>query len=52
MKRDYKICARCIMDTTDPDITFDEDGVCSHCHRYGATVQSTAYLKKREPDAL
>lgn len=22
------------MDTTDPDITFDADGVCSHCHRY------------------
>jgi N-acetyl sugar amidotransferase len=22
------------MDTSDPDITFDEDGVCSHCHRY------------------
>ncbi|OCX15162.1 ExsB family protein [Mesorhizobium hungaricum] len=22
------------MDTTDPDIVFDNDGVCSHCHRY------------------
>jgi hypothetical protein len=22
------------MDTTDPDIVFDENGVCSHCHRY------------------
>lgn len=28
------ICTRCIMDTTDPDIVFDNDGVCSHCHRY------------------
>lgn len=27
-------CARCIMDTTDPDITFDADGVCNHCHRF------------------
>jgi N-acetyl sugar amidotransferase len=22
------------MDTTDPDIAFDDAGVCSHCHRY------------------
>jgi N-acetyl sugar amidotransferase len=29
-----KTCSRCIMDTTDPDITFDSDGVCNHCHRY------------------
>jgi N-acetyl sugar amidotransferase len=27
-------CARCVMDTTDPDITFDADGVCRHCHDY------------------
>ena len=27
----YRICARCIMDTTDPDITFDDYGVCNHC---------------------
>lgn len=27
-------CVRCIMDTTDPDITFDAHGVCNHCHRY------------------
>lgn len=28
------ICSRCVMDTSDPDITFDESGVCNHCHRY------------------
>ena len=27
-----KTCIRCIMDTTDPEITFDENGVCYHCH--------------------
>lgn len=32
--REYQICTRCIMDTSDPDITFDEKGICSHCHRY------------------
>lgn len=33
-KENYQVCSRCIMDTTDPDITFDEQGVCNHCLRY------------------
>ena len=33
-RRDYRICARCIMDTSDPEISFDENGVCNHCHTY------------------
>lgn len=24
-------CVRCVMDTTDPNITFDADGRCNHC---------------------
>lgn len=31
---EYKICSRCIMDTSDTQITFDSDGVCNHCLRY------------------
>jgi N-acetyl sugar amidotransferase len=31
---EYKICKRCIMDTTDPDIIFDEQGICNHCHQH------------------
>lgn len=27
----YKQCTRCVMDTTDPDITFDLQGICNHC---------------------
>ncbi len=29
--KEYQICKRCIMDTTDPDITFDAEGICNHC---------------------
>lgn len=29
--RTYQICNRCIMDTSDPYITFDEEGYCNHC---------------------
>lgn len=28
---EYQICSNCIMDTTDPDITFDERGWCDYC---------------------
>jgi aminotransferase len=34
-ERQYQMCARCVMDTTDTKITFDDDGVCNHC-RYVA----------------
>lgn len=30
----YQICVRCIMDTSDPEIDFDAEGVCSHCRRF------------------
>ena len=30
----YQICSNCIMDTTDPDITFDERGWCDYCRNY------------------
>ena len=29
--REYQICKRCIMDTTDPDIVFSKKGICNHC---------------------
>lgn len=35
----YQRCVRCIMDTTDPDITFDDTGVCNHCRRYDTTAR-------------
>src|SRR5579862_97706 len=34
MTESYRICTRCIMDTTDPEITFDADGRCNHCTVY------------------
>lgn len=30
-KRPYQICTRCVMDTSDPWIEFDKDGICNHC---------------------
>jgi N-acetyl sugar amidotransferase len=30
----YRICTRCIMDTTDPEIAFDAAGLCNHCRGF------------------
>lgn len=34
MTRTFQMCSRCVMDTTDPDITFDGQGVCNHCNAF------------------
>jgi N-acetyl sugar amidotransferase len=31
MDKGYQVCNRCIMDTSDPHIQFDSDGICNHC---------------------
>jgi N-acetyl sugar amidotransferase len=36
-----RVCTRCVMDTTDPQIVFDETGVCNHCHSYDRLVKAT-----------
>ncbi len=36
--QEYKICTRCIMDNTDPQISFDENGVCNNCKRFDENV--------------
>lgn len=38
-ERKYRICATCVMDTTDPRIAFDADGVCDHCHEFRDSVE-------------
>lgn len=38
MSPEYRICTRCLMDTTDPEIQFDEMGVCNHCHDYDRLI--------------
>jgi len=51
----YRICKRCIMDTTDPEIVFYNDG-CSHCiaaenmlakepHSFNSTDKKAALMK-------
>lgn len=32
--KEYRICSNCVMDTSDPNITFDEKGVCERCNMF------------------
>ena len=34
----YQICTNCIMDTTDPNITFDERGWCDYCRNFHENI--------------
>lgn len=35
----YQICTKLVMDTSDPTITFDADGVCNHYHEFHQKVK-------------
>lgn len=37
--RAYQVCTRCVMDTTDPEIQFDEHGLCNHCHYFDTAIR-------------
>jgi len=45
----YQICTRCIMDTSDPEISFNQDGTCNHCTEF-IKVRSHYSYKGRETD--
>lgn len=45
-KRPYQRCSRCVMDTTDSKITFDEHGVCDHCRNFDKNI--APYWKPQE----
>jgi N-acetyl sugar amidotransferase len=39
MNRPAQVCTRCVMDTTDAAIQFDDAGVCDHCLTFDAQVK-------------
>ena len=40
LTRAYQVCVRCIMDTSDPEIVFDDAGACNHCTRAAALLET------------
>ena len=47
----YKICKKCVMDTSDPAIVFSEDGVCEYCLNFDKNIlpKWTADIESRRP---
>lgn len=48
----YQICSRCIMDTSDPEITFDEQGVCNHCLNFDANIKPRWFPNEKGSEIL
>jgi N-acetyl sugar amidotransferase len=40
----YQVCRRCVMDTSDPLITFDDVGVCNHCKAHDDLVRHRQWM--------
>ena len=47
-----KICSQCVMDTTDPDITFDEMGTCYFCQLAQVNLPLYRYTPSQEKQNL
>lgn len=44
MDKNQTVCTRCIMDTSDPQIIFNQDGTCNHCLRYDELLGKRVYI--------
>lgn len=51
-KRPYHICTNCVMDTSDPNIIFDENGVCDHCNKFYKHILPKWHTDERGRAAL
>ncbi len=51
-KTNYKQCTRCVMDTTDPDIIFNDMGYCNHCEEFIQKRANHNYRGKESDDQL
>lgn len=52
MNNQYQICKRCVMDTSDMDIVFDNNGYCQHCTNYLSTISHSAFDKDTANELL
>lgn len=46
-QKNYQICSNCIMDTSDPNITFDERGWCDYCRNYYKNILPNWHTDER-----
>ena len=48
----YQICTTCVMDTSDPRISFDDSGVCEYCHNFEEKILPTWNYGKHKTKEL
>ncbi|CAG1001400.1 hypothetical protein BURK2_03050 [Burkholderiales bacterium] len=48
MNRPYQICTTCVMDTTDPGITFNDAGVCMYCASFAFDIPKYRFTPEAE----
>lgn len=48
----FKVCTRCIMDTSDPNIRFDHLGVCDYCRNFDAKIRPDWHTDERGAQVL
>jgi aminotransferase len=42
----YQCCSKCVMDTSDPEISFNAEGVCNHCTEFERTTSKNWFPDK------
>lgn len=52
MTRAYQICSKCIMDTSDPNIIFNDDGVCDFCVNYEKNIAPVLSASESHGDLM
>ncbi len=51
-KEKYNICSNCVMDTTDPNITFDKKGQCDYCRNYYKNILPNWHSNEKGGEVL
>ena len=44
--KEYKICNSCIMDTSDPNIYFNDKGICNYCLNFKELQKKLGFSKE------
>ncbi len=47
-KHPHQECVRCVMDTSDPWISFNDEGICNHCQAYDSYIKTIGTPEDRE----
>jgi N-acetyl sugar amidotransferase len=50
--KSYQLCTKCVLDTSDPDLTFDANGVCSYCTEVGKNISNYIFTAEKEQENL